>query len=62
MEYIRGVHHWFPMWLSMSAVPLAGGILTRDQIILAAERVRKIDEELAALAENNYMPQMLKRQ
>ncbi|MFC1558541.1 hypothetical protein ACFL40_04210 [candidate division KSB1 bacterium] len=46
----------FPIWLSISAVPRRGGILTKEQIIMAAERVRKIDEELASLAENNYVP------
>jgi hypothetical protein len=55
-----GIHTiTFPTWLAMSAIPLAGGILTREQIILAAERVRKIDEELASLAENNYVPNRL---
>ena len=53
-----GIHTLtFPTWLVMSAIPLEGGILTREQIILATERVRKIDEELAVLAENNYVPQ-----
>lgn len=46
----------FPIWLSMSAVPSEGGILTKEQIIIAAERVQKIDEELARYAENNYVP------
>ncbi len=55
-----GIHTLtFPIWLAMSAVPLVGGILTREQIVLATERVRKIDEELAALAENNYIPNRL---
>ena len=53
-----GVHTMtFPIWLAMSAVPVKGGILTRAQIMKAAERVRLIDEELASLAENNYKPQ-----
>jgi len=47
----------FPIWLAISAVPEDGGILTRNQIIMAAERVKKIDEELASLAANNYNPQ-----
>lgn len=52
-----GVHTiTFPIWLAVSGVPSEGGILSRDQIVLAAERVRKIDEELATLAENNYVP------
>jgi len=52
-----GIHTiTFATWLAMSAVPLEGGILCREQIILAAERVKKIDEELAALAGNNYVP------
>lgn len=52
-----GVHTiTFPIWLVMSAVPSAGGILTKEQIIMAAERVRKIDEELAVLAGNDYNP------
>jgi hypothetical protein len=46
----------FPIWLSMSAVPSEGGILTKQQIIAAAERVQKIDDELAQYAENNYVP------
>jgi hypothetical protein len=55
-----GVHTiTFPIWLAMSAVPSRGGILTKKQILLAAERVKKIDEELATLAENNYKPTRL---
>ena len=46
----------FPIWLSMSAVPSRGGILSKQQIIAAAERVQKIDDELARYAENNYKP------
>ena len=40
----------------MSAIPMKGGILTREQILIASERVQKIDQELAAFAENNYLP------
>jgi hypothetical protein len=47
------------IWLAIAAVPSEGGILTREEIILAAERVKKIDEELASLAENNYVPHRL---
>jgi hypothetical protein len=54
---LSGIHTiTFPIWLAISAVPAKGGILTRKQILMAAERVRKIDEELASLAENNYEP------
>lgn len=49
----------FPIWLAISGVPSEGGILNKEQIIMAAERVQKIDEELAALASNNYVPQRL---
>ena len=52
-----GIHTiTFPTWLSMAGVPAEGGILSREQIISAAERVKKIDEELASMAENNYEP------
>jgi len=55
-----GIHTiTFPIWLAMSAIPLRGGILTREQILMAAERVKKIDEELASLAKNNYVPRRL---
>ena len=57
---LTGIHTiTFPIWLAIAAVPSRGGILTKDQILMAAERVRKIDEELAALAENNYQPNRL---
>ena len=46
----------FPIWLAMAAVPSRGGILSKDQIILAAERVKMLDEQLASFAENNYQP------
>ncbi len=46
----------FPIWLAISAIPMEGGILSRGQILIAAERIKKIDEELASLAENNYEP------
>ncbi len=49
----------FPTWLAMTAVPMDGGILSREQVVLAMERVQKIDSELAALAENNYKPLQL---
>ena len=32
---------------------MKGGILTREQILIASERVQKIDQELAAFAKNN---------
>jgi hypothetical protein len=44
------------LWLSVSAVPTGGGVFSREQLLLAVERVAKIDEELAAYAENNYKP------
>jgi len=44
------------LWLAVSAVPTSGGVLSREQLLLAVERVAKIDEELAAYAENNYKP------
>ena len=57
---LTGIHTiTFPIWLAISAVPERGGILTKEQILIAAERVRKIDEELASYAENNYKPQRL---
>jgi hypothetical protein len=57
---LTGVHVMtFPIWLAMAAIPAQGGILTREHILIAAERVRKIDEELASLAGNNYEPQRL---
>ena len=49
----------FPIWMAMAAVPEEGGVLSREQILLAAERVMKIDEELASFAENNYQPHRL---
>jgi hypothetical protein len=52
-----GVHVLsFPLWLAMSAVPTGGGVLTREQLLTAVQRVSKIDEELAAFAANNYQP------
>lgn len=57
---LTGIHTiTFPIWLAISAIPAEGGILTKEQILFAAERVRKIDEDLAALAENNYQPNRL---
>jgi hypothetical protein len=44
------------LWLSVSAVPTSGNVLSREQLLLAVERVAKIDEELTAYAENNYKP------
>jgi hypothetical protein len=53
-----GVHTiTFPIWLAMAAVPSRGGILTREQILIATQRVQAIDQELASFAENNYKPQ-----
>jgi hypothetical protein len=52
-----GVHSVsFPLWLTIAAVPIGGGILTRAQLVTAVERVSKIDEELASYAANNYQP------
>ena len=57
---LTGIHTiTFPIWLAISAIPKAGGILTKEQILIAAERVRKIDDDLAMLAENNYQPNRL---
>lgn len=54
---LTGIHTiTFPIWLAVSAVPTKGGILTKEQILIAVERVKKIDEELATFAENNYVP------
>ncbi len=51
-----GIHTiTFPIWLAMSATPMEGAILSREQLLVAIERVKKIDEELASLAENNYV-------
>lgn len=55
-----GIHTiTFPIWLAISAVPTRGGILTKEQIIIAVERIQKIDEELATLAGYNYVPHRL---
>ena len=40
----------------MAAVPTGGGVLSREQILIAMERVRSIDEQLAILADNDYKP------
>ncbi len=57
---ITGLHTiTFPIWMAMAAVPAEGGILTKEQVLMAAERVMKIDEELAKFAENNYVPHRL---
>ena len=55
-----GIHTiTFPIWLSISAIPSEGGLLSKEQIIIASERVKKIDEELASFAEYNYKPNRL---
>ncbi|WP_022669159.1 hypothetical protein [Desulfospira joergensenii] len=55
-----GIHTMtFPIWLSMAATPIKNAILSREQMLAAMERIRHIDEELAALAENNYTPHRL---
>jgi len=46
----------FPLWLAMAGVPSEAGILSREQILVAVERVKAIDEQLAVMAENNYVP------
>ncbi len=57
---ITGIHTiTFPIWMAMAAVPTEGGILTKEQVLMAAERVMKIDGELAKFAENNYLPHRL---
>ncbi len=56
----NGIHSVsFPLWLAVSAVPTGGGVLTREQLLIAVERVTKIDEELASYAANNYTPHRL---
>lgn len=57
---LTGIHTiTFPIWLAIAAIPARGGILTKEQVLIAAERVKKIDEELAALAGNKYRPNRL---
>jgi hypothetical protein len=57
---LSGIHTvTFPIWLAVSAVPQGGGILTKEKVLAAAERVLKIDAELAAFAANNYKPNRL---
>ncbi len=52
-----GIHSVsFPLWLAVSAIPAGGGVLSRQQLLAAVERVSKIDDELAAYAANNYQP------
>lgn len=39
-----GIHTiTFPIWLSFAGVSNRGGILSKEQILIAAERVLKID-------------------
>lgn len=53
-----GVHTVsFPLWMAIAAVPIKGGVLTREQLLIAVNRVKSIDEELAGYAENNYKSQ-----
>lgn len=53
-----GIHTvTFPLWLALAAVPISGGVLTREQVLLAMERVGALDQQLAAYAEQNYRPQ-----
>lgn len=55
-----GIHSVsFPLWLAVAAVPTGGGVLTREQLMAAVERVAKIDDELASYAANNYKPHRL---
>ncbi len=57
---LTGIHNiTFPIWLAVSAIPSRGGILTKEQVLIAAERVKKIDDELASFAGNNYKPHRL---
>jgi len=59
---LTGIHTiTLPIWLSICAVPTGTGILTKEQILLAAERVQMLDEELASFAANNYEPQRLEQ-
>lgn len=46
----------FPTWLAVSAVPTDGGIMSKEQVMIAAQRVQALDQELAAMAGNNYEP------
>ena len=47
MKY-SGIHTVsFPLRLAVSAVPTGGGVLSREQILLAVDRVAKIDAKLA---------------
>jgi hypothetical protein len=57
---LTGIHTIsLPIWLAICAVPARSGILSKKQILLAAERVKVLDEELASIAENNYEPHRL---
>ena len=49
----------FPVWPAVAAVPSGGGVLSREELLMAVERISKIDEELASYAANNYQPQRL---
>ncbi|MBI5919455.1 MAG: hypothetical protein HY849_08810 [Nitrosomonadales bacterium] len=54
---LTGIHTVsFPLWLAIAAVPITNAVLTRSQLLAAVARVSAIDQELAALAANNYQP------
>ena len=52
-----GIHTiTFPIWLAMAATPVDDALLSREQMLAAMERIKKIDEELAEMAELDYAP------
>jgi hypothetical protein len=54
---LTGIHTIsFPLWMAIAAVPSRGGVLSKEQILIAIERVKAIDDELASFAANNYKP------
>lgn len=50
-----GIHSIsFPIWLAVAGVPSEGGILTREQILTAVERVQQLDSALSSYASKDY--------
>jgi hypothetical protein len=54
---LTGIHNIsFPIWVALSCVPVRGGLLTREEVLMSVRRVKAIDEELAEMADRNYKP------